>query len=289
MTLALNSRRRSRAVRQSFRVRLAVAGALAAAMLAPAHAWAFGACQAFAGREQAKIVPVRYADPLPAETLAISYVTHSTFLIQTPGGAEVATDFAGYIGPGKQPRAVTMNNAHSTHYTSLPDPSIEHVLRGWPESGKKRREHRVEFEDLRIRNVHTDVISYGGGTRENGNSIFIFELGDLCVAHLGHLHHVPTEAQYAEIGFVDVVMAPVDGGLTLRHEDMIAVLNRLEARLVLPMHYFGSATLERFLTNLSSDFEVQLSERGSVLVSKATLPRKPTLLVLPPRFVNEYE
>ncbi len=33
------------------------------------------------------------------------------------------------------PDVVTMNRAHSSHYTSIPDPRIQHVLRGWSEDG----------------------------------------------------------------------------------------------------------------------------------------------------------
>ena len=223
---------------------------------APGAAFGFGACQAFSERETVRVLPARYDAAVPAETLAISYVTHSTFLIQTPKGVDVATDYAGYAGPGGPPRIVTMNNAHETHYTSFPDPRIEYVLRGWPDAGEERAKHRVAVEDLKIRNVTTDIIGYDRGRIPSGNSIFIFELGDLCVAHLGHLHHVPTEAQFADIGFLDVVMAPVDGGLTLNHEDMATVLQRLEAKLILPMHYFGQGTLERFLTQLGGQFDI---------------------------------
>ncbi|MBV9201128.1 MAG: MBL fold metallo-hydrolase [Alphaproteobacteria bacterium] len=31
-----------------------------------------------------------------------------------------------------------------------------------------------------------------GGTRYNGNSIFVFDTADLCIAHLSHLHHTLT-------------------------------------------------------------------------------------------------
>ena len=34
------------------------------------------------------------------------------------------------------PDVVTMNNAHETHWTALPDPAIPHVLRGWARDGR---------------------------------------------------------------------------------------------------------------------------------------------------------
>ncbi|MEL6977219.1 MAG: MBL fold metallo-hydrolase [Pseudomonadota bacterium] len=280
------------AARRFGRARRWAAALIAGAALFSAgdEALAFGACQAFTDRGgEARVIAARYDGAIAADTLAITYVTHSTFLLQTPGGASLATDYAGYAGPGGPPTAVTMNNAHSTHYTMSPDPRIQYVLRGWPAPERERAEHRVEVADLKVRNVSTDVRDWDGGMRVNGNSIFIFELGDLCVAHLGHLHHMPTAAHFAEIGFVDVVMAPVDGGLTLTHAEMAEVLARLEAKLVLPMHYFGPATLERFLTAHGAAFDVVFEESGTVLVSKDTLPRAPTMMVLAPRSVDLFD
>ncbi len=77
----------------------------------------------------------------------ISYVSHSTFWIESPGGVTIATDYAGWTGRRGIPRVVTMNKAHETHFTDTPDPAIEHVLRGWnPEGG--RNNHNLEVGDV---------------------------------------------------------------------------------------------------------------------------------------------
>lgn len=266
-------------------VAASVAAAPAAAQTAdaPTAPRTVSACYAFSNGPDAgpRIWRAQHQGRIAAETLAISYVTHSTFLIQSPGGVTAATDYAG-LSAGVTPTVVTMNNAHETHYTLFPSPEIAHVLRGWPQKGQKRARHDTVIDDLRIRNVTTDIRGYDGGAFADGNSIFVFELGDLCVGHLGHLHHVPTPAQFSEIGFLDVVMAPVDGGLTLTHADMATVLRRLQARLVLPMHYFSTHTLEQFLVALEGDFEVTVTEAPVTMVSKSTLPTRPTLLVMPP-------
>ena len=72
---------------------------------------------------------------LSSGSVSITYIGHSTFRLRTPGGVVIATDYAGYAGSGPVPNAVTMNHAHETHYTNFPDPSIEHVLRGWNPAG----------------------------------------------------------------------------------------------------------------------------------------------------------
>jgi hypothetical protein len=50
---------------------------------------------------------------------------------------------------------------------------------------------------------------------------------------------------------------------------------------MIPMHYFSSYTLERFLTRARAEWDVRFAEVPTVVVSKATLPAKPTVLVLP--------
>lgn len=219
---------------------------------------------------------------LKAEEVRISYVGHSTFQIDTPSGLAIATDYNDYVRPAKLPDVVTMNRAHSTHYTDAPDPAIKHVLRGWNPSGGAIM-HDVTVADVRIRNVSTNIRDYAGGTYVFGNSIFIFEIADLCIAHLGHLHHTLTNQQHFQVGQIDVVMVPVDGSFTLDVEGMVEVLKQLRAPLMLPMHYFSSYTLNRFLDRARGEFEIRTSEVPTVVVSRATLPRKQEILVLPGR------
>jgi L-ascorbate metabolism protein UlaG (beta-lactamase superfamily) len=220
------------------------------------------------------------ARPGRAEDVSIRFVGHSTFLITSPGGVTIATDYNGYAGGGAVPRVVTMNRAHTTHYTDMPDPQIEHVLRGWnPDGGPAR--HNLQVGDVLIRNVTTDIRSWGGQAVADGNSIFIFEVARLCIGHLGHLHHVLDPEDLAWIGQLDIVMVPVDGSYTMNQGAMAETLRVLRARLVLPMHYFGQSTLIRFLAGLDDEFEVETADGPELTVSAATLPRSPKVLVLP--------
>jgi L-ascorbate metabolism protein UlaG (beta-lactamase superfamily) len=232
-----------------------------------------------------KTIPVAYVHvqeglvaPV-AEEVSIRFIGHSTFLITSPRGVTIATDYNDYAGPGVTPRVITMNRAHTSHYTDTPDPDIEYVLRGWnPEGGKAV--HHVQVDDVLIRNVTTDI-RYFGGRIEDGNSIFIFEVAKLCIGHLGHLHHVLALEDLGVIGQLDVVMVPVDGGYTMEQAAMVETLKVLRARLILPMHYFGMATLNRFLLHLEESFEVELSQSPELIISVKTLPQSPKVIVLP--------
>jgi L-ascorbate metabolism protein UlaG (beta-lactamase superfamily) len=230
-------------------------------------------------------IPVTYIPvqerlaPVADEEVNIRFVGHSTFLITSPAGVTIATDYNGYAGMGVTPRVVTMNRAHTSHYTDAPDPGIEHVLRGWnPEGGPA--EHYLELGDVLIRNVTTDI-RFGGGVLADANSIFIFETARLCIGHVGHLHHVLAAEDLNWIGQLDIVMVPVDGSYTMDQDAMVETLQVVKARLILPMHYFGQATLSRFLARLGQDFEVEINGDPEITVSAATLPQSPTVLVLP--------
>jgi L-ascorbate metabolism protein UlaG (beta-lactamase superfamily) len=114
-------------------------------------------------------------------------------------------------------------------------------------------------------------------------------VADLCIGHLGHLHHALTEAHYALLGRLDIVMAPVDGTFTLEIGQMIALLKTLKARLVLPMHAFGQYSLTKFLDGMKDQFEIALHDGRTITVSLDTLPSRPTVMVLPTRFAVEYD
>ncbi|GMG82194.1 MBL fold metallo-hydrolase [Paralimibaculum aggregatum] len=264
--------------------RLAVALlALGAALLAPAAL--ASPCQSYVegvpGIRYAALGPVtRLAAAEPEVT--IRYVGHSTFRIETPAGASVATDYFGSDGPGGPPLAVTMNHAHTTHYTDYPSPEIRHVLRGWnPEGGPAI--HDLELRDMRIRNLPTDIRSWGE-TGRDGNSIFVFEIGSLCIAHLGHLHHALTDNHYAVLGRMDVLMVPVDGSFTMEVAEMVAIAKRLRSSIVLPMHFFGRASLERFLSAMSEEFAIDLSAPAVLRVAADRLPARPTVIVMQPDY-----
>ena len=238
-------------------------------------------CPGLVARGMPRAIPAS----LKSDEVRINYVGHSTFLIESPRGMKIATDYNDYVKPRALPDIVTMNYAHSTHFTDNPEPGIKHVLRGWGSSPDKPARHDLNAGDVRVRNVPTNIRSYmSGGTERHGNSIFIFELANLCIAHLGHLHHTLNQQQLNEMGRVDVVLFPVDGGVTLDHDGMIEVLQALKAPLVIPMHFFSTYSLRGFIDRVrEKSFETEIHDVGSTVVSKTTLPGKPTMRVLPGR------
>jgi L-ascorbate metabolism protein UlaG (beta-lactamase superfamily) len=234
-------------------------------------------CPGLVAANRPRIIPAA----LSRDQVRITYVGHATFLIESPELVRIATDYNDYVRPPVVPDIATMNHAHSTHYTDNPDPAIKYVLRGWGPSESEPANWDVKYKDVRVRNVPTNIRNWTGGTERYGNSIFVFEMANLCIAHLGHLHHTLTQQQLDEIGRPDVVMAPVDGNLTLDLDGMMEVLSALKPQIIIPMHFFNPFTLGRFLDRAVQNWPVEHAEIPSFVVSRTTLPDKPKVLVLP--------
>jgi L-ascorbate metabolism protein UlaG (beta-lactamase superfamily) len=217
------------------------------------------------------------------DEVAITYAGHSTYYIETPAGVRIATDYSGAYTTGRLPDVVTMNRAHSTHYSLFPDSRIPHVLHGWGDDGQPAR-IALRIGDVLIRNVTTDIRRYygedsSGEMIKDGNSIFIFEVAGLCIGHLGHLHHKLDESHYAAIGRLDIVMVPIDGTYTMSLDGISDITRRLRASVVLPMHRFATP-LDEFMEKIGKQFAIDRRSERTLRISRESLPSTPTVIIL---------
>ena len=146
-------------------VRLLVGALLAlAAAFCPHSASAQLADRCLAVAQAPRLVqPADYRPTaLKPTEVRLTFVGHATWLIESPGGVKIATDYNDYLRPSVVPDIATMNRAHTTHYSNFPDPDIKHVLRGWnPEGGPAK--HDMTVADIRVRNVPTNIRDWSGG------------------------------------------------------------------------------------------------------------------------------
>jgi L-ascorbate metabolism protein UlaG (beta-lactamase superfamily) len=76
------------------------------------------------------------------------------------------------------------------------------------------------------------------GTERGPNTIFVFELDGVRVAHFGDFGQASLrDEQAAAIGRVELLIVPVGGGPTIGAEQALAIVQRLSPRWVIPMHY----------------------------------------------------
>ena len=250
--------------------------------LAPASALAAGVCSEVVAGAPPPLTLAAFHPQLADEegVVGITFLGHASFLLTSPAGITAVTDYNGFFRPKDPPDIVTMNHAHPMHYTDDIDPSIKLVLRGW-QTGPEPPHYDVKLGDVRVRNVSTNIRDGAGGTEYGGNSIFVFEMGDLCIAHLGHLHHTLTPEHIEQLGQIDVLLAPIDGAYTISHEDMIEVIGQIHPALVIPMHYFGRSVVERFASRVGDRYPIRYMEKATITLTRSELPKSTEIWVLP--------
>ncbi len=122
------------------------------------------------------------------------------------------------------------------------------------------------------------------GIRNGKATLYLIEMDDLSLVHLGDLGHKLEHDQAEELNSVDVLMIPVGGGDTINTETAAEVVAQLEPYIVLPMHYRESEEtkkfdpVEKFLEQMGE--ENVRREKKLKLSSKASLPDDTEVVVL---------
>ena len=75
------------------------------------------------------------------------------------------------------------------------------------------------------------------GEERGRNTVFVIEVDDVRVCHLGDLGHRLEDALLDAIGTIDVLLAPVGGGSSLDAARAAEVVRQVEPKSVVPMHY----------------------------------------------------
>jgi hypothetical protein len=94
-----------------------------------------GAQAACTGVVAGRFGPLHLAGGVPEGSVSITFLGHASFLIESPAGVRVVTDYNDMIRAPVTPDIVTMNNAHPTHYSEAVEPGVKYVLRGWDPAG----------------------------------------------------------------------------------------------------------------------------------------------------------
>jgi L-ascorbate metabolism protein UlaG (beta-lactamase superfamily) len=172
----------------------------------------------------------------------LTWLGQSAFVLETSAGTRIVMDpipkGLGYDLPlGLKADAVTISHEHPDHNNVALVTNKARVLRGLTADKKGWTRIDEKVKDVAIRSV--GVYHDGQRGAERGlNTVFVFEVGGLRIAHLGDLGHVLTDDQLSAIGSVDVVLVPVGGSFTIDAYQATRVIDQLHPRLVVvPMHY----------------------------------------------------
>ncbi|MGE5550875.1 MAG: MBL fold metallo-hydrolase [Bacteroidota bacterium] len=178
----------------------------------------------------------------------------------------------GYLPPRMDAAVVTVSHGHFDHSHTEGLPGNPRVLR---EPG----EYMAGAVKIRTIRAFHDA---AGGRARGTNLMFHFTDGDLRLLHAGDLGHALNAEQILACGRVDVLMIPVGGTYTVGAEDAWRVVEQLNPRVILPMHYrtdalaFPLATVDPFLEGRP----YKHLPYAAIELTEATLPKEREIIVM---------
>jgi len=122
-----------------------------------------------------------------------------------------------------------------------------------------------------------------GGRKRGRNTVYLMEVDEVSVCHLGDLGHVLTAEQVEEIDNVDVLLLPVGGVSTINAPMAAEVVRQLEPKVVVPMHYKTQAIswelepVGRFLKEIGVK---QITPQPKLSFTKSSLPASTQVFLL---------
>lgn len=112
------------------------------------------------------------------------------------------------------------------------------------------------------------------------------QYGQLSVAHLGRLKHVPEQSTIEQLGDVHAVILPVGGGLGLNANQAAEVIAMIEPSYIIPSLYaidnlnIGLESVERFLKVMGVS---KVQQEDTLRISSSSLPEQPQVIILNPQ------
>jgi L-ascorbate metabolism protein UlaG (beta-lactamase superfamily) len=200
--------------------------------------------------------------------MEISWLGHSCFRIRGSHVTIITDPYPpslGYSLGKPTARIVTVSHQHPGH-------SYVQGVGGEPRSVTGPGEY--EISGVLIIGIAT-FHDREKGRKRGKNTVYLIEVDEIAVCHLGDLGHVLTAEQVEELGDVDVLLLPVGGVSTINAPMAAEVVRQLEPKVVVPMHYKTEALswelepVERFLKEIGVE---QVVSQPKLSFTKSSLP-----------------
>ena len=217
--------------------------------------------------------------------MKIKYLAHASFLIVGVDGTTILTDpyeSGSYNGAiaykpiTDKPDIIVVSHDHSDH-------NATHTISGNPLIIKTSAQAKgISFETFST--YHDEA----KGNKRGKNNIVLFSLDDIKLCHAGDLGHPLTAAQAEMIGDVDILFLPVGGYFTIDGSDADKVVEILNPKIVIPMHYktpgigFPIAPVESFIGGKNN---VERPGYSILSFEKPDLPENTKIIVLEPELL----
>ncbi|MBQ9833170.1 MAG: MBL fold metallo-hydrolase [Clostridia bacterium] len=188
--------------------------------------------------------------------MKIKWLGHSSFLITTNNDTKILTDpvdkESGYDIGITNADIVTLSHDHHDH-------SNTSILKNTACIITTAGEH--SYHDIKLTGIPTwhDEIC---GQKRGNNIMFLIEADDIRILHAGDLGQLPDPLTLNAIGKTDILLVPIGGVYTIDYEKALALMNILNPKLTIPMHFrtpsvtFKLGDLSPFLNRASDKYAI---------------------------------
>jgi L-ascorbate metabolism protein UlaG (beta-lactamase superfamily) len=219
--------------------------------------------------------------------MRITWYGHAAFLIETRGARIILDPYrspdCGGFRPIDEPADLVLvsheNDRYHSHRGQIIPPF--EVVRGLEIPPEGLASHGLRFHAIRVYETPDK-------RPEDEVTILHFQAEGLRLAHLGDLGHPLSDEELAPLRGAEIVLASAGGPPTIDFPEIPALLDGINPRLVIPMHYFVPEKInlkiqpvERFLDVLS-DWPVERPGGSTLDVTRETLPPARRIVVLEP-------
>ena len=207
----------------------------------------------------------------------ITWLGHSCFRIKGKGVTLLTDPYdesIGYSLGNPEANIVTSSHPHPGHGFTSGVGGQPKIVRGPGE---------YEMSGVFITGIATFHDAEKGQERGR-NTVYLIEMEDMKLCHLGDLGHPLSTEQVAEIGSVELLMVPVGGFSTIDAVTAAETVRLLQPGIVVPMHFqteavrFQLAPVERFLREMG--IKAGLAAQPRLSITRAALSEETQVVVL---------
>lgn len=213
--------------------------------------------------------------------MELVYLGHASFLLRHKNVRLVTDPFGEAVGFAQakvEAEVVTISHSHFDHNDLSRVEGNPVVFRG-------PGEYEVKGLSLTgLASWHDDQ----AGKERGSNTIFLIDIDEMRLAHLGDLGHNLTEQQLEAMDGVEVLLVPVGGTFTLGPAEAAALVRKISPSIVVPMHYKTKRHSQKFAQLLGveefiSQMQLQPQYEKKLSLTKSELPEETKLYILEER------
>lgn len=212
--------------------------------------------------------------------MQITWHGHSAFRLQGKAASDIVSvvtdpyknEATGLKMPRLEADIVTISHNHDDHNNL-------DAIKGEPFIIRSAGEYEAK-------GVYVDGISsyhdIDKGAKRGENIIYRFEIEDISITHLGDLGTELDDKQLERLEGTDILLIPVGGVYTIDAQKAVSVINQIEPRIVIPMHYklpglkFELDAIDKFLKAIA----IKPSYEEKLKIAKKDLPQEDMAVVV---------